>query len=281
MEHVADATGGRAYYETNGLKQALAQIAETSANYYTLAYSPTNNAWNAHHRNIKLAVDVRGATLLYRHGYFARKERKAQRSADAKSAATMRAYQPAPAAGDAGDLEQAPPAGASLDAAMELGTLPPTELIVNASVTPSTTVIRLGKGEPLPPDNYLREDFQRKPFRNYRVLVTVDPGRVSFSDSDGHRHAQLEYVAVVYNADGEILNSILMSNTINFTDAAYSTLLQQGGFDKELEIAVPEKGTFFLRLGVHNPVADQVGAIEIPVDAIQLGVAGPGQKLAP
>jgi hypothetical protein len=86
---------------------------------------------------------------------------------------------------------------------------------------------------------------------------------------------------VVYNADGEILNSILISNTINFTDAAYSTLLQQGGFDEELEIAVPEKGTFFLRLGVHNPVADQVGAIEIPVDAIQLGVAGPGQKLAP
>jgi VWFA-related protein len=283
MQHVADATGGRAFYETNGLKQALAQIAETSTSYYTLAYSPTNNAWNAHHREIKLVVNVRGATLLYRHGYFARKERKAQRIADAKGAVAMKAYAPAPAAGDAGDLEQAPPAGASLDAALELGALPPTELIFNASVTPATTVTRLAKGEPLPPDNYLREDFQRKPFRNYRVLFTVDPGRVSFSDSsDGHHHAQLEYAAVVYNAQGEILNSILSSRTINFTDADYRKVLhQEAPIGTELEIAVPEKGTFFLRLGVHDPITDQVGAMEIPVDAIQLGVAGPGQKLAP
>jgi VWFA-related protein len=253
MQHVADATGGRAYYETNGLKQALAQIAETSA------------------------------TLLYRHGYFARKERKAQRIADAKSAAAMRAYAPAPAAGDAGDLEQAPPAGAALDAALELGALPPTELIFNASLTPATMVVRLGKGEPLPPDNYLREDLQRKPFRNYRVLFTVDPGRVSFSySSNGIHRAQLEYVAVVYNAEGEILNSILISSTLSFTDADFSKMLQQGaGFSKQLEIAVPEKGTFFLRLGVHDPVTDQVGAMEIPLDAIQLGVAGPGQELAP
>jgi hypothetical protein len=34
------------------------------------------------------------------------------------------------------------------------------------------------------------------------------------------------------------------------------------------------KGSFFLRLGIHDKNGDQVGALEIPVDQIKLDVLG-------
>jgi hypothetical protein len=46
-------------------------------------------------------------------------------------------------------------------------------------------------------------------------------------------------------------------------------------------IAVPDKGNYFLRLGVHDQEGDKVGAMEVPIGEVQLGVAGAGQKLQP
>lgn len=42
LDNIADQTGGRAYYNTNGLKQTLAYIVDNGSNYYTLAYATTN-----------------------------------------------------------------------------------------------------------------------------------------------------------------------------------------------------------------------------------------------
>ena len=48
------------------------------------------------------------------------------------------------------------------------------------------------------------------------------------------------------------------------------------GLHTKEEIAIPVKGNFFFRLGVHDKVGDQVGALEIPVDQIRLGVPAAG-----
>ncbi len=59
---------------------------------------------------------------------------------------------------------------------------------------------------------------------------------------------------------------------LNLTADRYRELLVSGLQAKE-EIAIPVKGNFFLRLGVHDKEGDQVGALEIPVDQIRLDVA--------
>ncbi len=40
MEQIAEATGGHAYYNTNGLAEAVANALDSGSNYYALGYSP-------------------------------------------------------------------------------------------------------------------------------------------------------------------------------------------------------------------------------------------------
>ena len=175
LERVANATGGKAFFNTNGLKDALTEIVETGSNYYTIAYSPMNPDWHAHHRDLEIAVPGRpDVKLLYRHRYYARKESKAQRVADQKKQVEVR-----PANVEAESAEQAEEASGKEDFAtsMQLGQMPAGELLFSVSVTPSKSAMKLGKNEPLPAGSLLRADFQRKPFREDEVLFVVDPSR--------------------------------------------------------------------------------------------------------
>jgi hypothetical protein len=56
------------------------------------------------------------------------------------------------------------------------------------------------------------------------------------------------------------------------TTDQYRELLVSG-LQRKKQIAIPAKGNFFLRLGVHDKESDQVGALEIPVDRINLNLA--------
>lgn len=72
MQEAAQATGGHAYFNTNGLDLAAARVIDTDANFYTVTYSPNNfrydNKWH------KVEIDVASGQKLalgYRHGYYA------------------------------------------------------------------------------------------------------------------------------------------------------------------------------------------------------------------
>ncbi len=71
MNDVAHATGGTAFYNTNGLKEAANRTIETGGNFYTLTYSPQSfhldNKWH------KVRIEIKGSSynLSYRTGYFA------------------------------------------------------------------------------------------------------------------------------------------------------------------------------------------------------------------
>jgi VWFA-related protein len=46
MEDAAQATGGRAFYNNNGLSQITSHLVDTSGSFYTLTYSPFNFHFN-------------------------------------------------------------------------------------------------------------------------------------------------------------------------------------------------------------------------------------------
>ena len=52
----------------------------------------------------------------------------------------------------------------------------------------------------------------------------------------------------------------------NLTDPQLQTAEVTG----DLVIQVPAKGSYFLRLGVHDTATDRVGALEIPIDRIPI-----------
>jgi VWFA-related protein len=68
MQQIAEETGGEAFYDTNGLKDAMAQAVAHGSHYYTLGYVPATKAQDGRYHQIKVSVDG-GYAADYRHGY--------------------------------------------------------------------------------------------------------------------------------------------------------------------------------------------------------------------
>ena len=71
MQEMADRTGGRAFYNTNGIDSAIRKSIEDGSTYYTLAYYPEDKNWNGRFRKIHIKVNRSGVKLHYRLGYYA------------------------------------------------------------------------------------------------------------------------------------------------------------------------------------------------------------------
>ena len=292
MDEIAEQTGGKAYYNTNDFTRVIGDVARTSSNYYTVAYATTNTKWNGEFRKIKIAVDRPDVQLLHKDGYYAYSldkreqsgiaaiERREAAAAERQESGEAETSQPPVGAQPPGTSADGAQLGATIhhsskggfDAAMGLGAIPPTEIVFGARLQPDTSTEKLNKNAAMPPDNFLKPEWQHKPFRDYAIFYDADMHKVRFTRTpDGMRHGAIEFVAVVYTADGEAVNSIIETASLNVTAERYRELLVSGLQAKE-EIAIPAKGVFFLRLGVHDKVGDQVGALEIPVDQIKLNV---------
>src|SRR5580700_2154229 len=75
MSDIARETGGRAFYGTNDLTDAMSRSVQQGSSYYTLAYSPTNHEWSGKYRKIELKTARQGTQLTYRRGYYALPQR--------------------------------------------------------------------------------------------------------------------------------------------------------------------------------------------------------------
>lgn len=85
MTNVAEATGGHAYYNNNGLDVMTEQWLKSSGDFYTITYSPPDetisNKW--HTVKVKLDKSLHKYHVSYRRGYFAdgtiRRKREAEK----------------------------------------------------------------------------------------------------------------------------------------------------------------------------------------------------------
>ncbi|HVJ28368.1 MAG TPA: VWA domain-containing protein [Vicinamibacterales bacterium] len=71
LRHVADWTGGRAFYNTNDLGSAINGAVKDSDLTYVLGYYPENQKWDDRFRQIKVKVKRGGLEVRHRSGYFA------------------------------------------------------------------------------------------------------------------------------------------------------------------------------------------------------------------
>lgn len=72
MQDTARATGGRAFYNNNGLKQIAARIVDDGAQFYTLTYNPHEEKFDNKWHKVKVVVKADGESydLSYRRGYY-------------------------------------------------------------------------------------------------------------------------------------------------------------------------------------------------------------------
>ncbi len=71
MSLIADNTGGKAFFDTNGLKEAVEKTVSDGSNYYTFAYAPPDEKFDGTYRRIEVKVDRPDLHLSYRQSYLA------------------------------------------------------------------------------------------------------------------------------------------------------------------------------------------------------------------
>ena len=71
MNLLGEQTGGQAFYNTNGLQEALVKAADEGSSYYSLVYAPTNMKFDGSLRSISVHLEKGHYNLAYRRNYFA------------------------------------------------------------------------------------------------------------------------------------------------------------------------------------------------------------------
>jgi VWFA-related protein len=239
MQELAQDTGGKAFFDTNGIKEALANAIENGENYYTLAYIPDDAKFALKFRKIQAKLPEQNHHLAYRQGYFA----------DAPSAHSSNA-------------PLSPTA-----AAIQRGAPPSSQILFKVRVLPSDDPALKGLQSQAGPAG-LMADKLRGVVKRYWIDYATDLHQVSvIVGSDGLFHCSLEFAAIAYDRDGKILNVANRSFKLNLQSAQYNQIIQTG-LPLHQELDVPA-GEVYLRIAVHDLSTDRIGSVEIPLQVLE------------
>jgi VWFA-related protein len=242
---MAEATGGKAYFNTNDLAEAVEKAIDAGSNYYTVAYSPSNRDWKGEFRKIQIKVGAGGLKAAYRRGYFAD---------EPKTAATASNPKPSIAEPAAYDLMQA---------AMMAGAPGNQGIHFNFSVRPNSTgtETELAEGEE-------SHRALNGPYRRYTVDFLVPTSDVQCDlTEDGYHHCVLGFLTYLYDSDGNLITSRGSSLAAEIPPLLFASV-EHDGIRCRQQISVPVKGEFSFRMGVRDLKSGHLGAMELPVSAV-------------
>jgi VWFA-related protein len=239
MNEIADATGGKAYYETNGLMDAVTDTLDQGSNYYTLGYVPHAKESDGQFHKFNVKLDGESGNLTYRSGYFA-------------------------------DLPDQPsahhPAEKGLITASRHGLPEATQIAFQARILPATD--RAFQGVVLP--DALAGDMAlglKTPAHRYVVDLLVDPHGLIFEPApDGAFVAFVDFALAAYDSDGDRVNYLYRASQVKVSHDRYEATMASG-FRNRLIIDLPE-GDVSLRIVVHDLKADRAGSLEVPLTVL-------------
>ncbi|HYM75953.1 MAG TPA: VWA domain-containing protein [Candidatus Dormibacteraeota bacterium] len=247
MDRIAADTGGKAFYNTNGIEQAMAVAMEQERNYYALSYTPTNKKYDGKFRKVKvsLAGDEKKLHLIHRSGYYA---------VDATS-------------GGAKDAAK----GFGL-AAMQHGSPQAHQIVFEARVAP---IGKLRKVDPktttlLPvpvKGRHGKEDSRpAAPVEVQRYLVdyAITPSQLRFDATpEGIHHGITNFMITSFDEDGTLRTSVVSRAVSDLKPGGYQEILS-GGLRFRQQLDIPVQATS-MRLGVQDGATGRMGTMEIPL----------------
>jgi len=281
LAKVVAATGGRAFYSNNGLKRIVDSVVAGGSHYYTLSYTPANTAWNGAYRNIRVELANQGQKYLaglngspplqgplhleYRTGYFAHPPQDRVHGPQRKLlSAPVSCYHCTAA-----------PKLSPVDQAMRFGSVAPFQLLFRVHVDPAATTERIARSQSTPASNFLQPNWLHKTYRNYTLQFSLDPNQIQFKEQDGSHVAAVQFLTVLYDENGRLVNSLVTRADISFNKDQYLAATRNG-LSLHQTVAVPAKGEYWLRVGVTDLASGRVGALELPVSQVEL----PSQQTA-
>ncbi|MGA9980104.1 MAG: VWA domain-containing protein [Candidatus Sulfotelmatobacter sp.] len=242
MDELAKDTGGQAFYNTNGLNDALARVVNNGTHYYSLAYSPQNPNMDGKFRRIQVKLKGKDKdTLAYRRGYYA------------------------------DDLGTALGAGQKPDTdplLMLMGRNLPdySQILYKIKVLPADP-------QPAPDAARIGSNTEMKgPFTRYGVDFAIAPQDLKLDPTtDGGRHGGIEIVLLAYDREGKPLNFVVTRGDVNLDPKLWASV-QQVGLQIHKEIDVP-KEYVYLRTGIYDLHSNTAGTLGIPLTDASAPVA--------
>ena len=248
MDTIGDQTGGRAFYNTNGLKEAAVEAIEEASIYYTLTYSPSNREYDGRLRKIRVELTQPGYRLAYRRSYFAR-DLETVASVQQETASDPMLVPLEHGAPEAHDLffeahiaSEGDPVAATPEQMQEL-----VRYEAMASKSKRKTEQELQTHVML---------------QRYVVEYVLLPRQLNLSlGPDQTRRDDLEFAAVSYNEDGLVLNGTRVRIQDVIRPARW-VLMQEGGYHVPINVLVPI-GAHSLRLAVRDVSNNNMGSLEV------------------
>jgi VWFA-related protein len=243
MDELATDTGGKAFYNTNGLNDALDHVLNHGTHYYTLSYSPPNKNMDGRLRHIEVKVSGGTYHLAYRRGYYAKDE------------AFMQAT-------------QSKPTGDPLRPLMDHGTPDSTAIVYTMQVLPTNP-------QPAPGAQRAGDNENLKGHvTRYSATFTILPDHLTLdSAADGVRHGNIEVTLLGYDRDGQPLNWMVRMLQLAFPPDRYAAVRAKG-ISFSLEIDVPAADVY-LRSGIYDQASSRAGTLEIPLAALVAQAGAP------
>ena len=239
QDDIARMTGGEAVYSSNDLVGSLEKVTEDEGSYYTLSYSPSNRNFDGQLRQIRVRLEEGGYRLSYRRAYYGLSTQ---------------------------DVDV--PAGDTLSASMKHGAPEGHQLVFMARVTPT--------GSPAPGTRNEMRDLEEAetgkvttrplkpiPLQLYAIGYTLPAEQLRPQSGAA---PQFEMAAVVYDADGRLLNSVT-NRTIETDSPASEQPASQKAFRMEPQLDAPLDARF-MRLAVRDLRTDKIGSMETPLPLV-------------
>jgi VWFA-related protein len=243
MEEIAEATGGHAFENSNGIAAAAAMAVNDGESYYTLNYEPSNANFDGGLRTIHVSLHKPGYKLAYRSAYYA--------------------VDPAVIEPDAGP-------GSVLTAALLHGAPEAQGLIFKAQIDPDGAPELAAANSPLAiklPANASKNQKKNPEFlsgmvQSYNIRLAILAQQLQFTQSqDGRRHAALEIGVYAYAADGRKIGGAMQKLEASMPPVVYASALENGMYHN-LRVPLPVEAAS-LRLAIYDPDNHRTGSLEI------------------
>jgi VWFA-related protein len=240
MTELAEHTGGKAFYNSNGIAEAVRTATEQGSNYYALSYTPLNKKYDGSFRRVRVKIEGKKYHLAHRSGYYA-----------------MDPFAPVKPSTDL--------TSTLARAAMQAGSPQSRQIVFGARVVPVGKP-RLIQDSPTSAKPSKKHKDSQAPVEIQRYAIDH---ALTFSDlhftpaPDGVYHDMLNFMVTTFDEDGKVMASQLAQTAANFKPEAVKDAML-GGLRMHQEIDVPVKSVT-MRLGVEDVSNGHIGTLEIPL----------------
>jgi VWFA-related protein len=243
MERLANDTGGKAFYNTNDLNDAMQQAIADGSHYYTLGYTPTNDHMNGEYRKINVKLTRGDYRLAYRPGYNATDTRTTVEVADKDPLRPLLAR-------DLPDI---------------------TELLYGVRAVPVPA-------QPVPVANTAVPGAKLMGKSTRYVIQFLIPWTdVSFHlTQNGNHSGQISFGVVAYDGDGKAIGGQGQTEGMDLTPQKFEEI-KQSGVPAHMELDLPDKDVY-LETGIYDWTTKRAGTLGIP---LHLGEASSSLATAP